>query len=63
MGDMKNRIATREEIRQRLRDESMTWGDIYELQCLGDEGMIEPGDVELLEWAMDEDTARERGLI
>jgi hypothetical protein len=43
-------IARRlEELRVVLRSESMSWGELHELQSLAD--YIEPGDVELLEAA------------
>lgn len=38
-----------EELRGILRSESMSWGELYELQTLAE--FIEPGDVELLEAA------------
>lgn len=38
-----------EELRTSLRAESISWGELYELQTLADQ--IDPGDVELLEAA------------
>jgi hypothetical protein len=38
-----------EYLRQEIRNESISWSEIYELQALSD--LIEEGDVELLEWA------------
>jgi hypothetical protein len=38
-----------EELREELRAERISYGELLELQSLAD--YIEPGDVELLEWA------------
>jgi len=38
-----------EELRQAIQDENISYGEIAELQSLTE--YIEPGDVELLEWA------------
>lgn len=43
---MKERL---EFLRQQIRNENISYGEIAELQSLADH--IEPGDVELLEWA------------
>ena len=48
------RIATSvadrlEEIRQSIRDESLSWGELADLQGLA--AYIDPSDLELLEWA------------
>lgn len=41
--------ARLEELRGRLREENMSWGELHELQGLAEH--IAPGDVELLEAA------------
>ena len=41
--------ARLEYLREQIRNESISWGEIHELQTLVDE--IDEGDVELLEWA------------
>lgn len=38
-----------EELRAAVRAENISWGELHELQGLA--AFIEPGDVELLEWA------------
>lgn len=38
-----------EYLRQQIRDESISYGELIELQSLAD--VIEPGDLELLQWA------------
>lgn len=38
-----------EHLRQAIRAERISWGELAELQSLADH--IDPGDVELLEWA------------
>lgn len=38
-----------EQLRELIHDECISWGEIAELQSLAEH--IEPGDVELLEWA------------
>lgn len=38
-----------EYLREQIRNETISWGELYELQCLADQ--IDPGDVELLQWA------------
>jgi len=40
-----------EELRTILRSESMSYDELHELQDLGERGLIDPGDVELLEAA------------
>ena len=55
--------ARLEYLRQEIREERISYGEIFELQVMGDDGLIEAGDVELLEWAMSEEEATERGLI
>lgn len=46
MTDVQARL---EELRAAIRAECISWGELYELQCLAES--IEDGDVELLEWA------------
>lgn len=47
---MKDAIAQRlEELRTEIREERISYGELAELQDLAEH--IEPGDVELLEWA------------
>lgn len=47
---MANTIQTRlEELRQEIHAETISYGEIAELQSLAEH--IPPGDVELLEWA------------
>ncbi len=38
-----------EYLRQEIREERISWYELYELQSLAD--YVKPGDVELLEWA------------
>jgi hypothetical protein len=56
-------IAARlEELRAAIHAENISMGEVAELQGLA--AHIQPGDVELLEWAgVPEDEAREKGLI
>jgi hypothetical protein len=46
---MPNTKERLEELRQAIRAENISYGEICELQSLADS--IEPGDVELLQWA------------
>ncbi len=46
--DIKKRL---EELRIVLRSESISYGELHELQDLGERGLIDPDDVELLEAA------------
>jgi hypothetical protein len=57
------RIALRlEELRLAIREESISYGEIAELESLSDH--IKAGDVELLEWAgVTEEQARTEGRI
>lgn len=55
-------VVRLEELRAEIRAERISWHELHELQGLADH--IQPGDVELLEWAgVPEEEARERGLI
>jgi hypothetical protein len=40
-----------EDIRRALREERVSWGELIVLQDYGEEGVIEPGDLEMLEAA------------
>ena len=40
-----------ERLRAAIRAESISYGELYELQGMGEDGLIPPGDVELREWA------------
>lgn len=42
-------VARLEYLRQQIRAENISYAEIAELQSMADQ--IEPGDVELLEWA------------
>lgn len=61
MSAMKNHLHNRLEfLRGEIRAERISWGGIAELQELAD--YIEPGDVELAEWAgIDEQEFAKRG--
>jgi hypothetical protein len=57
-----DKLQRLEELRAAIRAESISYGEIAELESLAEH--IEPGDVELLEWAgVPEDVAREQGRI
>lgn len=60
--DAEYRARRLEELRAAIHAESISYGEIAELQSLAE--YIEPGDVELLEWAgVPEEQAREEGRI
>lgn len=40
-----------EYLRSQINAECISWGELAELQELAEEGHIDPGDVQLLEWA------------
>jgi hypothetical protein len=44
-----------EYLRGEIRAERISYGELYELQCLAAEGKIDPGDGELLSWVTSEE--------
>ena len=63
MASLKKKAARTklERLRKHIRQERISYKGISDLEDLA--GYIEPGDVELLQWAMTEDEARDKGLI
>lgn len=48
MPDVKAQL---EELRTAIHEERISWGELAELQAFAEQGLIDPHDAELLEWA------------
>lgn len=38
-------------LREQIEEESISWGELHELQAMGDQGLIPEDDLLLREWA------------